>query len=83
MGQEPDLGEAADFILAERPALADDDVWTVLNELGTPPARSADGMAVDLVVRLHPGVRARDVKVILDEWREYADLAAQSDWDDD
>lgn len=40
-------------------------------------------MAIDLVVRLHPDVRARDVKVILNEWREYARLAAESDWGDD
>lgn len=83
MGEEPDLGEAADFIRAERPRLADHDVWTVLNELGVPPPRGADGMAIDLVVRLHPDVRARDVKVILNEWREYACLAAESDWGDD
>jgi len=76
-----DLGEAAAFILGERPALAEDTVWTVLNELQDPPVRNADGMAVDLITRLHPQVRPRDVRVILDEWREYARLAVEDDWD--
>jgi hypothetical protein len=38
-------------------------------------------MAVDLITRLHPGIRAKDVKVTLDEWREYARLAVESDWE--
>jgi hypothetical protein len=78
---ELDLGEAAAFILGERPSLAEGDVWTVLNELQDPPVRNADGMAVDLITRLHPDVRPRDIRVILDEWREYARLAQGSDWD--
>lgn len=82
MDDDLDLGEAADFILGERPGLREDDVWAVLDELGTPPVRNADGMAVDLVTRLHPEVRARDVKVILAEWREYARLATEDDWED-
>ena len=82
MDDDPlDLGEAAAFILGERPGLHEDDVWTVLNELQDPPVRSADGMAVDLITRLHPDVRARDVRTILDEWREYARLAVEEDWD--
>ncbi len=76
-----DLGEAAAFILGERPRLHEDDVWTVLKELGDPPVRNADGMAVDLITRLHPEVRAKDVRMILDEWREYARLAVEGDWD--
>ena len=82
MDDDPlDLGEAAAFILGERPGLAEADVWTVLNEIQDPPVRSADGMAVDLITRLHPDVRARDVRTILDEWREYARLAVEDDWD--
>ncbi|MGA0068521.1 MAG: hypothetical protein ACO3PB_03545 [Miltoncostaeaceae bacterium] len=82
MDDDPlDLGEAAAFILGERPGLHEDDVWTVLNELQDPPVRSADGMAVDLVTRLHPDVRPRDVRTILNEWREYARLAVEEDWD--
>jgi len=82
MDDDPlDLGEAAAFILGERPALAEDTVWTVLNELQDPPVRNADGMAVDLITRLHPQVRPRDVRVILDEWREYARLAVEDDWE--
>ena len=45
---ELDLGEAAAFILGERPSLGEDDVWTILKELQDPPVRNADGMAVDL-----------------------------------
>lgn len=82
MDDDPlDLGEAAAFILGERPGLQEEVVWTVLKELGDPPVRSADGMAVDLVTRLHPSIRARDVRMILDEWREYARLAVEDDWD--
>jgi hypothetical protein len=76
-----DMGEAADFILGERPRLLADHVWTVLKELGDPPVRNADGMAVDLIIRLHPEIRARDVKIILGEWREYARIAVEEDWD--
>lgn len=82
MDDDPlDLGEAAAFILGERPALGEDAVWTVLNELQDPPVRNADGMAVDLITRLHPGMSPRDVRTILDEWREYARLAVEDDWD--
>ncbi len=81
MDDELDLGEAAAFILGERPGLHEDDVWTVLNELQDPPVRNADGMAVDLITRLHPGIHPRDVRTILGEWREYARLAVEDDWD--
>ncbi|MFM8828207.1 MAG: hypothetical protein ACKORG_08580 [Actinomycetota bacterium] len=82
MDDDPlDLAEAAAFILGERPGLQEDHVWTVLKELGDPPVRNADGMAVDLITRLHPGIRPRDVRTILDEWREYARLAVEEDWD--
>jgi len=78
---ELDLGDAAAFILGERPGLHEDAVWTVLNELQDPPVRNADSMAVDLITRLHPGMRAKDIRMILDEWREYARLAQEEDWD--
>ena len=82
MDDDPlDLGEAAAFILGERPSLSEDDVWTVLKELGDPPVRTADGMAVDLITRLHPGIRAKHIRIVLDEWREYARLAVEDDWD--
>jgi len=65
MDDDPlDLAEAAAFIMGERPGLQEDDVWTVLKELGDPPVRNADGMAVDLITRLHPGMRPRDVRTI-------------------
>ncbi len=78
---ELDLGDAAAFILGERPSIGENAVWTVLNELQDPPVRNADGMAVDLITRLHPDVRPKDIRVILDEWREYARLATEADWD--
>lgn len=82
MSDELDLGEAADFILGERPELAEDDVWAVLNELGSPPARSQRKLALQLVASARPHVRTRDVTRILDEWAAYADLAEGPDWDD-
>ncbi len=54
-----DLGEAADYILAERPGLDEDAVWAVLNELGAPPEKSQDKIALELIARARPDVRAR------------------------
>ncbi len=81
MDDELDLGDAAAFILGARPGLGEDDVWTVLKEIGDPPVRNADGMAVDLITRLHPNIRAKDIKAILNEWREYARIAVEHDWE--
>lgn len=81
VGDDLDLGEAADYILGERPKLDEDDVWAVLNELGDPPAPGADALALDLVTSTHPGIPKRDVKLILREWRAYAEIARQDDWD--
>ena len=77
-----DLGEAADYILSERPGLDEDHVWAVLNELGHPPAKDQQKLALQLVAQTHPEVRSKDAKRILDEWRAYARLAEESDWDD-
>jgi hypothetical protein len=77
-----DLGEAADYILSERPGLDEDHVWAVLNELGTPPAKDQEKLALQLVAQTHPEVRARDAKRIIGEWRAYARLAEESDWED-
>ncbi len=77
-----DLGEAADFILSERPGLDEDDVWAVLNELGSPPARDQRSMALQLLKGARPGLRQKDARRILDEWAAYADLARGPDWDD-
>lgn len=82
MSDELDLGEAADFILSERPELAEDDVWAVLNELGTPPSAGQRRLALQLIAGAAPQVRPRDAKRILDEWAAYADLAESPDWDD-
>ncbi len=82
MGEPPDIGEAVEYILGERPRLSEDDVWAVLVELGEIPAPEADALAVDLVVRTRPGLRPRDVRVILKEWRAYASLAEEDDWED-
>ncbi|MSO43781.1 MAG: hypothetical protein EXQ74_00480 [Thermoleophilia bacterium] len=81
MDDDLDLGDAAAFILGERPGLDEHTVWMVLNEIRNPPVRSADGMATDLITRLHPQVRAKDVKAVLADWREYARLAVEEDWD--
>lgn len=81
--EELDLGDAAQYILGERPGLADDDVWAVLNELGAPPARGGEGLALDLLKVVRPGLKPRTVKTILREWRAYANLAVQDDWEDE
>jgi hypothetical protein len=82
MGDELDLGEAADYILSERPALQEDVVWAVLNELGAPPAPGAEGVALSLLASVRPDVHRRDAKTVLREWRAYAELAREDDWDD-
>jgi hypothetical protein len=82
MSGEPDLGEAADYILSERPGLSEDHVWAVLNELGAPPAKAQRKMALQLIASAAPQVRAKDAKRILEEWSAYADLAQGPDWDD-
>jgi len=78
-----DLGEAADYILSERPRLGEDVVWAVLNELGAPPAPGAEGLALDLLARTCPQVRRRDARRIIDEWQAYARLAREDDWEED
>lgn len=82
MSDELDLGEAADYILSERPGLGEDVVWAVLNELGAPPAPGQDGIALQILAGARPEVRAKDAKRVIREWRAYADLAGQDDWDD-
>ena len=83
MSDEPDLGEAVDYILAERPTLHEDDIWAVLVELQNPPAPGADALALDLLKRARPDVRPRHAKVILKEWRAYVSLAVEPDWEDE
>ncbi len=80
---EPDLGEAVDYILAERPKLSEDDVWAVLRELQTPPAPGGDGLALQLLKSTQPQIRRRHVKVILREWRAYVSLVLEHDWEDE
>ena len=80
---EPDLGEAVEYILAERPNLHEDDVWAVLVELQDPPAPGTDELALQLLMQTRPGVDARDAKMILNEWRAYVSLATEPDWDED
>ncbi len=82
MSDDLDLGEAADYILSERPGLGEDVVWAVLNELGAPPARGQDGLALQLLAAARPDVRAGDAKRVIREWRAYADLAGEADWED-
>lgn len=83
MSEKPDIGEAVDYILAERPALDEDDVWNVLMELQDPPAPGTDRVALNLIAQVRPAIRRRDVKLIIKEWRAYAGLATAGDWDDE
>ena len=83
MTDDPDIGEAVDYILAERPKLDESTVWTVLMELDFPPEAHTDRVALNLITQLHPEMRRRDVKLILREWRAYASLATTGDWDDE
>lgn len=82
MGDDLDLGEAADYILSERPGLSEEAVWAVLNELGAPPAKEQERIALQLLGSARPEVSTRDAKRVLKEWRAYADLAEGPDWDD-
>ena len=82
MSEPLDLGEAADYILSERPGLDENTVWAVLNELGAPPGEGQDKLALELLSRSRPEVRPRDARRIIDEWRAYARLAEEPDWDD-
>ena len=78
-----DIGEAAAYICGERPGLDEDEVWAVLQELGAPPPPSSDGLAEQLIATTHPRISGRDLRTILAEWRSYADIAGERDWDDD
>jgi hypothetical protein len=78
---EFDLGEAADYILSERPGLDEDAVWAVLNELGAPPARGQEGLAFQLLASARPDVPAKDARRILSEWQAYARIAREDDWE--
>lgn len=82
MDDDLDNGEAADYIRGERPGLDEDAVWAVLTELGSPPPAGADELALTLLASARPEVSARDARVILREWRAYAELAGEDDWDD-
>jgi hypothetical protein len=82
MSDQLDLGEAADYILSERPGLDEDTVWAVLNELGAPPAAGQDAIALQLLSGARPEVRRKDARRIIEEWRAYARLAGEPDWHD-
>jgi len=82
VSDELDWGEAADYILGQRPELEQEDVWAVLKELGDPPTRDQERLALDLIAHAAAGVTTRDARTILSEWRAYANLAAEHDWDD-
>jgi hypothetical protein len=80
---DPDIGEAVEYILAERPHLDEDDVWAVLSVIREPPAPGADRLALQVATGARPGLRRRDAKRILKEWRAYASLVAERDWDEE
>ena len=77
-----DLGEAADYILAERPGLDEDVVWAVLNELGAPPEKSQDAIALELIARARPDVRRKDAKRVIARVARLRRARAEPDWDD-
>ena len=83
MSDDLDLGQAAAFILGERPGLDEDQVWAVLNEFGDPPAATGNDLALHVIATALPDIRRRTAQQILDEWRAYAALAIEADWDDD
>jgi hypothetical protein len=78
-----DLGEAADYILSERPGMAEDAVWAVLTELGAPPLPGQEAIALRLLAGARPEVGERDARRILREWQAYARLASEGDWEED
>ena len=83
MSGELDRGEAVAFIMGSQPRLDEDDVWTVVNEIGAPPHDGGEPLALELMRQTHPGLSPRTVEAVLREWRAYADLAGQRDWNDD
>ena len=78
-----DLGEAAAYILGERPELDEDQVWAVLNEFGDPPPAASNDLALQLIRSTLPEIPPRTAQRILGEWRAYASLADEPDWDDE
>lgn len=83
MNDDLDLAEAAAYILGERPELDEGQVWAVLNEFGDPPPASSNDLALQLVKSALPEVSLRTAQRILGEWRAYASLADEPDWDDE
>ncbi len=83
MSEELDLGDAAAYILGERPELDEDQVWAVLNEFGAPPPAASNDLAMQLIRSTLPEIPPRTAQRILGEWRAYASLADEPDWDDE
>jgi len=83
MTDDLDLAEAADYILGERPGLDEDHVWGVLTELGEPPPVANEDMALALLGSTRPEIPGRTARLVMKEWRAYATLATEPDWDDD
>jgi len=83
VSEDLDLGDAAEYILAEARGVDEDQVWGVLSELGDPPAPAGEDLALALLRSTRPDIPPRAVKRILREWRAYAALATEPDWEDD
>jgi hypothetical protein len=83
VSDELDLGDAAAYILAEARGVDEDQVWGVLMELGDPPAPGTEDLARTLLASTRPDIPGRTVTRILREWRAYASLASEPDWEDD
>lgn len=55
----------------------------MVGELDAPPSKDAEPLALQLIAQTHPEVAASDVRTIIAEWRAFADLSGERDWDDD
>lgn len=82
MNEELDWGDAAEYIVGQRPTIDPEHVWAVIRELRDPPAKSQEDLARQLMSSTRPDIRKKDVKHILAEWRAYARLAGERDWDE-
>lgn len=83
MSDQYDQGEAVAFIIGERPRLSEEEIWKIVKEIGSPPHAGGEPLAVELIRQTHPEIKIRVAEQVIGEWRAYAELATQRDWDDD
>lgn len=83
MSDALDPAAAMDFIKAHQPRLDEDHIFAVVSEMDRPPDREGEPLALQLLSITNPEISDGDVKKILAEWRAFAALADERDWDDD